>query len=149
MLRLQLAGAPAQAQACLDAIKKSVREGWCDLVEMKPSKQGGYIQVSYDGQNKFASLQEVTLWAGGYELRGSEQASHLCGRPACRVPGHVIPESPQANNARKNCLVWIPCPHCERRILVCQHEPCCVKFAEGFTDMKDLRARGVCATVKI
>jgi hypothetical protein len=120
-------------------------EGWCELVQLRPTKPGGYIQLSVAGVNKFALLQSVVLWADGKDLtKKGDQCSHRCHNPPCRVVGHIIPESAVENNARKGCLVWINCHHCSKKIFVCMHEPCCIKFCEGFRDTEHLLAEGVC-----
>lgn len=145
--RLELEASPEIAQTLLNDIKKWHQEGWCEFVDMSPTKEGGYIQLSWHGINKIACLQEVALWARGLFLRPgtTDQVSHLCHHPPCRIPSHVTVESAAANNARKNCLVWVRCPHHpDKVIIVCPHDPICIKFAEGFTDMEDLRLRGSC-----
>lgn len=136
---------PTYARAILDRIGVREREGWCVLVDRQPTKDKGYVQLSTQGANHFAVLQEVVLWAQG-EVKGQgEQCSHLCHQPLCKTVGHVTPESVAANNARKGCLVWIRCPHCpDMKILVCRHEPTCIRFVEGYSDMSDFIARGVC-----
>lgn len=120
-------------------------EGWCELVQMAPTKSRGYIQLSYEGANNFTNLQTVVLWADGKDVtREGDQCSHLCHHPSCRVVGHVTPESAVLNNQRKGCLVWIDCHHCSKKIFICQHEPCCIKFCPGFRNMEHLLAEGVC-----
>ncbi len=86
------------------------------------------------------------LWANGLETIPNLQASHLCNNPKCKVLEHIIPETAQQNNSRKNCLVWIDCPHCPgKKIIVCRHEPLCVKYVPGYESMEDLIANGVCS----
>lgn len=119
-------------------------DGFCRLSLMKPSKTGGYIQVSDGGANKFATLQEVLIWAGGRDLTGGAQASHLCRRPNCTVIEHIIPESAEENNARKNCVVFGNCHHCSKKVLVCQHSPTCIRFCPGFASWGDFVRDGVC-----
>lgn len=117
--------------------------GWCRLVSLKPTKEGGYVQVSYGGANKFAMLQSVVLWAAGRDItEDGEQASHLCHQPLCKTVGHVVPESAQKNNSRKGCLVWIDCHHCDKKILLCTHAPVCIKYCEGYSSMEDFVQRG-------
>jgi hypothetical protein len=105
---------------------------------LKPSKEGGYIQLSWEGANKFAVLQEVVLWAGGGFLGDGEQCSHLCGNPAYMTPGHVVAESELENQRRKGCPVWVDCPHCALKINCCNHtsglRPKCIKYCAGFAD---------------
>jgi hypothetical protein len=119
--------------------------GFCKLCKLKPSKEGGYIQISYGGANKFAVLQEVLLWAGGVTLEDGEdqQCSHLCGNPRCTLPEHVFRESTKKNNNRKGCVVWWDCPHCEKKIQICQHEPSCVKFVPGFKSWDEFLDNGI------
>ena len=124
--------------------------GWCELVQLEPTKAGGYVQLSYGGANKFAMLQQVVLWADGKELtEAGHQCSHRCHNPKCRVVGHVTPESAADNNSRKNCLVWIDCHHCDKKIFVCMHSPCCIKFCEGPSNMESLLATGVCRNLRV
>lgn len=125
-------------------------QGWCELVQLEPTKAGGYIQISFAGANKFAMLQLVVLWADGKELtEAGQQCSHRCHNPQCRVVGHVTPESVADNNSRKNCLVWLDCHHCGKKIFICMHEPCCIKFCEGFLNMEDLLSTGVCRNLRV
>ena len=139
---------PERCQALINKLRMKpgfITEGWCELSLLKPSKINGYAQVSAEGANKFACLEHIVLWAGGGFLGGGQQVSHLCARPQCLRSDHVIAESPVANNRRKNCLVWIDCHNCkDKKVLVCQHTPVCVKFCSAFTSMADLMERGVC-----
>lgn len=137
------------AQACLDNLEGASLDGWCSLVDMRPTKAGGYVQVSFKGANKFAMLQEVVLWAAGDFLLdgGRDQCSHRCHKPLCRTVGHVCSESVEVNNSRKNCLVWINCHHCDKVIFLCMHDPCCIKFHPNFDGMEDLIDSGCCLSL--
>jgi hypothetical protein len=119
--------------------------GFCKLTTLKPSKEGGYVQLNYGGANKFAVLQQVLLWARGVTLvEVTDQCSHLCGNPLCTLPEHVCRESPQKNNNRKGCVVWWDCPHgCEKKIFVCRHEPPCIKFVPGYASWEDFVENGI------
>jgi hypothetical protein len=135
---------------------KTKPEGWCRLSTAKPTSDKGYSQVSADGVNKFATLQELVLWAGG----GSKPAhagrtdpndvSHLCDRPACTVPSHVVVETKDRNNARKGCVMSVKCSRKCREcnglkdLLICPHVPNCVRFRDGFTSFEDYIENGVC-----
>lgn len=140
----------ALAQQCLDKQKIEVH-GWCRKCTLKPTKEGGYIQVSFRGENKFATLEEVVMWAGGFQKsRPDHQCSHLCAEPACATCGHVISETAVENGLRKNCVVWVDCPHplpsgapCPLKISVCQHFPKCIKYCAGYSSQEDFLARGV------
>lgn len=146
--------------ACLEILGKVKKhqpaDGWCVLADMKPSKEGGYIQVSYHGYNKLITLQEVVLGAAGMQLGADiegqrwEQASHLCCKPTCTTVGHVTVESHEDNGKRKNCQVWIECPHCKgkgevKAILTCPHAPTCVKHHAGYKSHEAFLHNGVCA----
>jgi len=170
---------PEKAKDILQRERKDSREeGWCIVSTKKTNKanqEQGYVQVSVEGVNHVCLLHEVVLAAkdmckddvlkkasalGGGSTpafaydpdfeRG--QCSHLCNRPQCMVPDPIHLESAQANNARKGCLVWVVCRHCEKKklrkryIIVCPHEPNCIKFVPAFKDMDDLVANGQCDT---
>lgn len=141
------------AKSVLDRLPATT-SGWCELVSLAPTKQDGYIQVSFGGANKFAMLQMVVLWAAGrdlYELEVpyDEQASHRCHQPRCKTVGHVCPESVFDNNLRKGCLVWIDCHHCGKKILICRHDPVCIKFVEGYSSMEDfIQNGGICRDLR-
>ncbi|KAK7546089.1 hypothetical protein IWX91DRAFT_318117 [Phyllosticta citricarpa] len=162
-LQWRLDTRPAFAQQQLLRYQRSaVRSdsSWCRLSPLAPSKDGGYIQVSVDGFNKFFTLGELVACAGGFsrsfwrpgaasgldeesKMKGLD-ASHLCHQPSCTVVGHVIFEPSCLNQRRKGCPVWVPCPHvsCGKVVFCCNHDPPCIKFCAGFSDMSDLLARG-------
>lgn len=145
--RLRLSASPAEAQELLSGLDYR-EDGWCRLCVLAPSKAGGYIQVSWRGANKFAVLQEVVLWARGRGLDPGEQASHLCGNPACFSLTHIIAESEVKNQNRKGCCVWVDCPHCALKIRVCPHsggddENLCIKYCNGYADSGAFAAAGL------
>lgn len=72
---------------------------------------------------------------GAVPERGDD-ASHLCHRSTCSRVGHVVWESPEKNQARKGCVVWVSCPHanCRLKIWVCSHAPRCIKTVPGATE---------------
>jgi hypothetical protein len=144
---------PTEALNCLSRYE-GTSDGWCSVVKLTPSKNDGYAQLSYMGANKFAVLQEVVLWAKGdvipVSLRGEprKQASHLCKNKLCKTLSHITMEDEILNQRRKGCRVWRDCPHgesdnCRLKLFLCTHEPCCVKFAEGYMDEEDFMANGV------
>jgi hypothetical protein len=134
----------AEAQRAIARLE-TVQDGFCALSTLQPSKEGGYIQLSYQGANKFAVLQEVLVWANGAQVSYGDHASHLCDKPACVVREHVVVESPAVNNSRKNCGVIVKCPHgdCEKFISTCQHVPRCIFYVPGFESWEDLLVRGL------
>lgn len=121
----------------------SKTDGWCELCSLAPTKVGGYVQLSYGGANKFAMLQELVLWGAGTIKGDGDHCSHLCCKPLCKIVGHVCSEDPLENNQRKGCVVWVQCPHCTLAILVCPHEPKCIKYRPGFGSWDDFLANGV------
>jgi hypothetical protein len=113
---------------------KTTFEGWCWLTSLVPTKAGGYVQVSFKGHkfktlNQMAGFMVYVRWP-----TAEEQASHRCSHANCFRPGCIVYESAQANNKRKNCAVWVTCPHadiCSRVVFVCQHDPPCTKHYPG------------------
>lgn len=135
---------------------KMSTEGWCHLLGLAPTKEGGYVQLSSEGVNKFATLQEVLCWARGIarpvgsDESGQAQVSHLCDRPKCTVPSHVCVESGVSNNRRKGCLGHVPCVktcsacHGRKSIVICRHDPPCVRYVAGYTSLEAWKANGIC-----
>lgn len=114
------------------------------MSKLSPTKDDGYVQLSEGGANKFAVLQEVVLWSGGVAKKSpSDQCSHLCGKTRCLEVDHICSEDIRINNGRKGCLVWVGCPHCHLAILVCEHEPVCVKYHLGYVSQEDFLANGI------
>lgn len=124
---------PDLCKEILSSLRVSL-SGFCPVVSLVPSKADGYVQISWAGANKFCCLQELLLWSKGVQVNtaAGDQASHLCGSTLCTDASHVCAESAQKNNARKGCLVVVPCPHCPKPLLVCPHEPKCIKFIPGY-----------------
>lgn len=140
-MRFETSTSPALCRKILNGLE-SVSDGWCTLVKLKPTKNEGYVQISYGGANKFVMLQELVLWEGGVTLVDGQQASHLCHKPLCKE-SHVCAESVAENNARKGCLVWVDCPHCPKKIFVCTHSPRCIKFCLGFNSAQAFIENGI------
>lgn len=123
---------PSDAQKEIDSLRVEVK-GFCRVSVLKPSKEGGYVQLSGDGANKYAVLHEVLLWAKGEEVQhGVDHISHLCDEPRCTIKEHVVVESPQVNNSRKNCGMILDCAHCPKKYQACKHTPRCITYVEGF-----------------
>lgn len=162
----------ALAREILDG-QKYTEHGWCRLANLEPTKKGGYVQLSWEGANKFATAGEVCLWAQGvskpvqapevpkdYIPEGSTvpgwtgrelaDASHRCNHPRCLVWDHVCLESHTANEARKGCPVWVTCSlscrECDggRVIFLCPHVPCCIRAHPGYAGLDDLMTNGIC-----
>jgi len=134
--RWLMANKPGAAQVLLDKLRvRTTSDGFCKLSKLIPSKKNGYIQVSHNGANKFATLQEVVMWAKGeIRARPGYQISHLCDKPACTNKDHIITESSVDNNSRKNCGAVVSyIQDGEKKYLqACRHFPRCIVFIPGF-----------------
>lgn len=119
--------------------------GWCKISQLRPSKANGYIQVSYGGANKFATLQDIVLWSKGLEVYAGHQVSHLCGMPGCTVASHIACETELENQRRKGCPVWVSCPHigCSLKVDCCTHKPRCIKYCTEFLDHDQFLLHGL------
>jgi hypothetical protein len=137
---------PALCRKILEGLDSRGDIGFCRVCKLVPTKENGYVQVSWGGANKFCVLEELLLWSQGVTLVDGHQCSHLCCEPLCLLPEHVCSESCKNNNLRKGCLVWVDCPHCSLKILVCKHEPSCIKFCPGFGSWSEFVENGVHAS---
>ena len=116
----------------LDGLDFQVK-GYCRCSRLTPTKEGGYVQISWGGANKFCVLEELLLWAGGVTKVRGDQCSHRCGEPLCTDPGACMLGKSRENNLRKGCVVWWACPHgCKKKIFICTHVPSCIKVVPGF-----------------
>jgi len=131
-------------------------DGWCRLSTAAPTSSKGYSQVSGEGVNKFATLQELVLWAGGrakpaYSGKSDpNDVSHLCDRPACTNPDHVVAETKEANNRRKGCVMAVRCSakcrdcNGSKDLFICPHKPSCIRFRDGYASFEEYLENGVC-----
>lgn len=145
---------PALARAILAKLKTTTK-GWCVLSTAVDTGRG-YSQVSYGGANHFATLQECVLWASGNAKPASGEkadpydVSHLCDERQCTVPSHVTVESKAANNSRKGCKAAVRCSSACRKcngrkdIFICEHDPRCVRFREGYDTFEEYLENGIC-----
>lgn len=104
----------------------NVSDDDCWVSGQKPNKSGGYIQGSYDGQNKFALMHVVAFWSTGFPDREGTDVSHLCCNAACFNPMHVCLEDTKVNQTRKGCLGIIVDTNGDA-FKYCKHEPMCLK----------------------
>ena len=147
--RLLCLSSPSYAQHILQGylIKSISRpDSWCQTSKMVANKVGGYVQVSSAGANKFCTLGDLLLWTTGRSTAAGEQASHLCHEPLCLLAEHVVVESEELNQRRKNCVVWVDCAHsreCPLKVLVCPHHPTCIKFCSGYSSQDKFIANGI------
>jgi hypothetical protein len=55
-------------------------------------------------------------------------------------------ETAVRNNGRKNCIVYVDCPHgdegCGLKLIVCEHDPICIKHAEGYETWEEFLELG-------
>lgn len=119
------------------------KKGFCRCTKLAPTKEGGYVQLSWGGANKFCVLEELLLWASGVTKVEGFQCSHLCCEPLCLCPEHVCLESSKKNNDRKNCAVFFDCYHCPLKTFICKHDPSCIKYAPGFETWEDFLLSGI------
>jgi hypothetical protein len=106
-------------------LSRADRSSSCWLSHLKPNTKG-YCQPSMNGR-KVITLHVLSYMHYKGELSKGMQVSHLCGHRNCFNPEHLVLETAQVNNQRKGCLVWVMCPDCNRVIVVCPHNPQCVK----------------------
>lgn len=125
------------------------------VARCKWDQSEGYIQISSGGENKCMLLHHAVAWATtgvspwhglSLELQDDpkcwNEASHLCHHTRCTVEGHVIWEDGVSNGLRKNCVVWVDCAHCPKKVLVCPHGPHhCLKKIDG-VDWVDFYSQG-------
>ena len=107
------------------AMNQSATDCW--ICPLKPSKANGYCQGSYNGFNKFALVHVVAAWENMNENDASDgsEASHLCAKPTCFNPNHIIFESKQMNQSRRGCIGFIIDMN-DVRYLHCEHAPPCL-----------------------
>jgi len=117
--------------------KKIVGGAGCWVHSNKPNKKG-YVQIGTKDCSKKVYTHHLavrmTLGLEAVPVDRRKNISHICNRPACCYPPHLIVESAKANHSRKNCLVerTVTCPcDCKHSFTVglCQHEPKCISTA--------------------
>jgi len=111
----------------------------CKLVQhLVPPRSGKNItpQVHLgDGFNKKERITKVAMIAVERYAPSEEknlQISHLCHNATCINTDHLVQESAEINNSRKNCvgIVEIQLPTGIQRGQVCTHQPPCKKITE-------------------
>jgi len=131
--------ARADIAACLKSYRSKVkvagRHG-CHLLSMKPTKEGGYIQISWKKHNKLMTAHEAAcILQNGPKPPSVEElyASHRCGKSDCCNPVHMVWETREQNEHRKYChnrpkgtAKYIKCECCSNIIQPCVHNPICL-----------------------
>lgn len=84
----------------------------CFVSTWKPSKEGGYVQVSIN--NKKYCIHHVSHMLFKRQYRSDQPVSHRCANTKCFNPEHLVQESQGSNELRKNCNLnasYSSCPH--------------------------------------
>lgn len=77
-------------------------------------------------QTAFLIHRVAFLAATGQDATG--HVSHLCDRPKCFNPDHLVDETAQQNNSRKGCPGPIACSvHHHVVVDLCPHQPRCLR----------------------
>jgi len=138
----------------------TTRVGWCWLTSIVPTKENGQIQLSFYG-HKFATLAKMAAYhyynrwpVDSDNPAVAEQSSHRCNHSNCFRPGCLFYEPAKQNNARKNCLVWVACPHaeqdgCKKVVFTCTHEPPCLLYKPGIASPEQLLRAHVHPTAQV
>ncbi len=90
---------------------------------------GGYTRVSFCGEKIVVHKAVLEVHAGPAPA-GREDASHLCGNPACFEPTHLFWEDRASNLSRRGCagFVLVDGVHW---VKVCAHTPACKRATPG------------------
>jgi len=121
--------------------------GWCWECTLKPSKADGYCQSKIQWFNNkqltlltYHTISHIYANRSSFVWSRNSQISHLCNNPKCFRPEHSVYESTTLNNRRKNCVVYIKCPHSadthngkDKFIWLCPHDPPCIKYHPSYS----------------
>jgi len=121
--------------------KKTVNERGC-FIPHKVPRSDGYVRYSITaGSAKTAFgpsakevertfyLHHLAWYATGHKMPvpRKEHLSHLCSDSRCFNVKHLIVETPEVNNSRKNCGYLVTCPcGCNHTFVACPHSPPCI-----------------------
>lgn len=98
-----------QLGGCILFVGPKTKKGYGDLwytVEPKKKRRIKAHRAAY-------FVKHNTL-----ELPDGMECSHLCNRPACIEPSHIVAEENEVNNERKHCF--------NQRCCTTLHEPHCI-----------------------
>ncbi|KPM34462.1 hypothetical protein AK830_g12111 [Neonectria ditissima] len=111
---------------CWLSKSSATRDGYCQVTTLKNS------QLGRRGQRPVAFLLHKVSFVAHYGRNptAGNHVSHLCDRRNCFNPEHLIDESPQLNNGRKNCIGPVFCSdHGNFIFSACPdtHQPPCIR----------------------
>jgi len=89
-------------------------------------KNSDLQKTGRNAQTAFLIHRVAYLAATGQDAAG--QVSHLCDRPKCFNPDHLVDETAVQNNSRKGCPGPIACSvHHHVVVDLCPHQPRCIR----------------------
>jgi hypothetical protein len=95
----------------------------CHIVDLKPTKQGGYAQVFVKGTPKKPLAHMLAYFLevdSEFDPSDGLEVSHLCHNALCIKAEHLIREEKKTNQRRKGCPGSFPCPHCDLIVEACK-----------------------------
>lgn len=114
---------------CLLTERSLNAQGYVASVSVgKRRQQGEWDNADFRPDFPFVATQVVLAYNGRFAANKTDEASHLCHRRACLNIDHLVWESRQANEARKNCVGRVFCRECHQWLQLCTHEPKCIKL---------------------
>ena len=99
----------------------------CKILDYKPSKMNGYVQLSLGNRKGPVCHKVACLLANGPPPNEDSQASHICGNARCFKEYHQVWEDPVTNNSRKGCIGFINVDGTKYTSAECDHSPRCLK----------------------
>jgi hypothetical protein len=127
--RLKLKCSTLPSTKCLIPKRKPREDGYVRFTVTKDQA----IQLGLGSGEKSYYLHCLAFYCThGYVPNGvGRHTSHRCHNPCCCNVDHLVDETAEENNSRKNCLVWYKCPHecCINKpsTSMCSHTPPCIK----------------------
>lgn len=104
-------------------------EGYAQFKMVTPAQRAAGPVEKNRGIN---FLMHKVAYVAEYGLDVQHTASHLCARPHCFNPKHIVDESILKNNQRKGCVGEVRClAHNHTIVDLCTHEPKCVKISSA------------------
>jgi hypothetical protein len=104
---------------------RTLPEGYAQVKRKTLAQQSAGVTDRNAGKN-FLFHRIAFVAKNGFDVH--QGASHLCGRPQCFNPEHIVDENIQLNNRRKGCIGVVTCPdHGHLIVDLCEHTPRCIK----------------------